>query len=213
MGILSGRSIGARCSPKPAPIPVEDLIGATLGGTHESEESKEVKEDKKVPKIIIEAKNQEKVAIEGISRVHLVHQGRFPVYLFSCILFILSRVGSLSPNTFVPSILLLVVIIVTVVVRVVVVIASGVPSIIKLSFIPPPKDTETPIESPIPISPSSSVGSSSPVRTTTPPPDYPFDESIFTELDNSLWIIPRPMGSEPVPVESNELDACLNVHF
>ncbi|GKE34021.1 hypothetical protein Tco_1453343, partial [Tanacetum coccineum] len=30
MGILSRRSIGARYSPKPAPIPVEDLIGATL---------------------------------------------------------------------------------------------------------------------------------------------------------------------------------------
>ncbi|GKE86540.1 hypothetical protein Tco_1560282 [Tanacetum coccineum] len=79
--------------------------------------------------------------------------------------------------------------------------------------IPPPKDTETPVESPIPISPSSSVGSSSPVRSTTPPPDYPFDESIFTELDNSLWIIPRPLGSEPVPEESNESDACLNVYF
>ncbi|GKC87400.1 reverse transcriptase domain-containing protein [Tanacetum coccineum] len=71
--------------------------------------------------------------------------------------------------------------------------------------IPPPKDTETPVESPIPISPSSSVGSSSPVRSTTPPPDYPFDESIFAELDNSLWIIPRPLGSEPVPEESNEM--------
>ncbi|GKF38197.1 hypothetical protein Tco_0118258, partial [Tanacetum coccineum] len=47
--------------------------------------------------------------------------------------------------------------------------------------IPPPKDTKTPVESPIPISPSSSVGSSSPVRPTTPPPDYPFDESIFVE--------------------------------
>ncbi|GKC51932.1 hypothetical protein Tco_1074677, partial [Tanacetum coccineum] len=70
--------------------------------------------------------------------------------------------------------------------------------------IPPPKDTETPVESPIPISPSSSVGSSSPVRSTTPPPDYPFDESIFAELDNSLWIIPRPLGGEPVPEESNE---------
>nr|GEX21393.1 putative reverse transcriptase domain-containing protein [Tanacetum cinerariifolium] len=33
-------------------------------------------------------------------------------------------------------------------------------------------------------------GSSTPVRSTTPSPDYPFDESIFTELDNSLWIIP-----------------------
>ncbi|GKE01438.1 hypothetical protein Tco_1389421 [Tanacetum coccineum] len=71
--------------------------------------------------------------------------------------------------------------------------------------IPPPKDTETPVESPIPISPSSLVGSSSPVRSTTPPPDYPFDESIFAELDNSLWIIPRPLRSEPVPEESNEI--------
>ncbi|GKA36263.1 hypothetical protein Tco_0722754 [Tanacetum coccineum] len=44
-----------------------------------------------------------------------------------------------------------------------------------------PKDTETPVGSPISISPSSSVGSSSPVRTTTPPPDYFFDESIFAE--------------------------------
>ncbi|GJX54740.1 hypothetical protein Tco_0283109 [Tanacetum coccineum] len=66
-----------------------------------------------------------------------------------------------------------------------------------------PKDTETPVESPIPISPSSSVGSSSPVRSTTPPPDYLFDESIFAKLDNSLWIIPRPLGSKPVPEESN----------
>ncbi|GJR14512.1 hypothetical protein Tco_0797164 [Tanacetum coccineum] len=66
-----------------------------------------------------------------------------------------------------------------------------------------PKDTETPFESPIPISPSSSVGSSSSVRSTTPPPDYPFDESIFADLDNSLWIIPQPLGSEPVPEESN----------
>ncbi|GKB38119.1 hypothetical protein Tco_0883061, partial [Tanacetum coccineum] len=48
--------------------------------------------------------------------------------------------------------------------------------------IQPPKDTETPVESPIPISPSSSVGSSSPIRSTTPPPDYPFDESIFAEM-------------------------------
>ncbi|GJU89059.1 hypothetical protein Tco_1301482 [Tanacetum coccineum] len=79
--------------------------------------------------------------------------------------------------------------------------------------IPPPKDTKTPVESPILISPSSSVGSSSPVRSTTPPPDYPFDESIFAELDNSLWIIPRPLGSEPVPEESNKSNACLNVHL
>ncbi|GJW45965.1 hypothetical protein Tco_0077611 [Tanacetum coccineum] len=45
------------------------------------------------------------------------------------------------------------------------------------------------------VSPSSSVGSSSLVRSTTPPPDYPFDEFIFAELDNSLWIIPRPLGT------------------
>ncbi|GJW57952.1 hypothetical protein Tco_0104683 [Tanacetum coccineum] len=37
------------------------------------------------------------------------------------------------------------------------------------------------------------------------------DESIFAELDNSLWIIPRPLGSEPVPEESNKSSACLNV--
>nr|GEW91691.1 hypothetical protein [Tanacetum cinerariifolium] len=79
--------------------------------------------------------------------------------------------------------------------------------------IPPPKDIETLVESPIPIFPSSSVRSSSPVRSTTPPPDYPFDKSIFAELDNSSWIIPRPLGSEPVPKESNKSDACLSVHL
>nr|GEY86193.1 hypothetical protein [Tanacetum cinerariifolium] len=42
--------------------------------------------------------------------------------------------------------------------------------------ISPPKDTETHVKSPIPVSPFSSVGSSSPVRSTTSPPDYPFDE-------------------------------------
>nr|GEU53590.1 hypothetical protein [Tanacetum cinerariifolium] len=72
----------------------------------------------------------------------------------------------------------------------------------------PPKDTEPPIGSPISLSPSSLVGSSSPVRLTTPPPDYPFDESIFAELDNSSWIIPRPLGSELVPEKPNESDAC-----
>ncbi|GKE00621.1 hypothetical protein Tco_1388604 [Tanacetum coccineum] len=79
--------------------------------------------------------------------------------------------------------------------------------------IPPPKDTETHIESPIPISPSSSVGSSSPVRSTIPPPDYPFDKSIFVELDNSLWIIPRPLGSKPIPEEPNESNACESIHL
>ncbi|GJS74533.1 hypothetical protein Tco_0707374 [Tanacetum coccineum] len=66
-----------------------------------------------------------------------------------------------------------------------------------LEEISPPKYIETLVESPIPISPSLSVGSSSPVRSTTPPPDYSFDKSIFAKLDNSLWIIPRPPGSEP----------------
>ncbi|GKB11149.1 hypothetical protein Tco_0845072 [Tanacetum coccineum] len=46
----------------------------------------------------------------------------------------------------------------------------------------PPRDTKPPVRSPIPSSLSSSVGSSSPVRSTTPPPDYPFDESIFMEM-------------------------------
>ncbi|GJX15091.1 hypothetical protein Tco_0206849 [Tanacetum coccineum] len=72
----------------------------------------------------------------------------------------------------------------------------------------PPRDTEPPVGSPISLSPSSSVGSSSPVRSTTPPPDYPFDESIFAELDNSLWIVPRPLKSEPVPEKPNKTDAC-----
>ncbi|GJW24795.1 hypothetical protein Tco_0038606 [Tanacetum coccineum] len=70
-----------------------------------------------------------------------------------------------------------------------------------LKEISPPKDVKTPVESPIPISPSSSVGSSSLVRSTTPPPDYPFDKSIFPELDNSLWIIPQPLGSELAAIQ------------
>ncbi|GJU09393.1 reverse transcriptase domain-containing protein [Tanacetum coccineum] len=60
--------------------------------------------------------------------------------------------------------------------------------------ISPLQDIETPVESPISVSPSSSVGSSSPVRSTTP-----------SELDNSLWIIPRPLGSKPVPEEPDEM--------
>nr|GEU82944.1 hypothetical protein [Tanacetum cinerariifolium] len=60
-----------------------------------------------------------------------------------------------------------------------------------------PKDSETPIESPIPVPLSSSEGSSLLVRSTTL--DYLFDESIFAKLDNSLWIISRPLGSKPMP--------------
>ncbi|GJX56022.1 hypothetical protein Tco_0285919 [Tanacetum coccineum] len=66
-------------------------------------------------------------------------------------------------------------------------------------------DTEPPVGSPISLSPSSSVGSPSPIRSTTPPPDYLFDESIFAELDNSLWIIPRPLISESDPEKPNEM--------
>ncbi|GKG40387.1 hypothetical protein Tco_0467164, partial [Tanacetum coccineum] len=68
--------------------------------------------------------------------------------------------------------------------------------------ISPPKDTKTPVESPIPISPSSSVGSSSPVSSTTLPPGYSFNE-LSNSAKISLWIIPRLLGSEPVPEESN----------
>ncbi|GKB73724.1 copia protein [Tanacetum coccineum] len=60
-----------------------------------------------------------------------------------------------------------------------------------------PEDIKTPISS------SSSVGSSSTVRSTTSPPDYLFNECIFAELDNSLWIISRPLGSEPDPKKPN----------
>nr|GEZ47796.1 hypothetical protein [Tanacetum cinerariifolium] len=62
-----------------------------------------------------------------------------------------------------------------------------------------PKDTETS------VSPSLSVGSSLPIRSTISPLDYPFDESIFAELDNSLWITPRPLGEEPVLEELNKM--------
>ncbi|GJS45842.1 hypothetical protein Tco_0595963 [Tanacetum coccineum] len=68
--------------------------------------------------------------------------------------------------------------------------------------ISPPKDAETHVESPILISPSSS-----PFRSTTPPPDYPFDKSIFAKLDNSLWIIPQPLGSEPMPPKRTSTSA------
>nr|GEU61058.1 reverse transcriptase domain-containing protein [Tanacetum cinerariifolium] len=67
----------------------------------------------------------------------------------------------------------------------------------------PPRDTKPPVKSPISLSSSSSIGSSSPVRSAISPPDYPFDESIFAELDNS-WIIPRPLGSEQVLKEPNK---------
>nr|GEU53304.1 hypothetical protein [Tanacetum cinerariifolium] len=63
-----------------------------------------------------------------------------------------------------------------------------------------PKDTETS------VSPYSSVGSSLPIRSIISQLDYPFDESIIVELDNSLWITPRPLGEESVLEEPNESD-------
>nr|GFB26848.1 hypothetical protein [Tanacetum cinerariifolium] len=66
-----------------------------------------------------------------------------------------------------------------------------------------PKDTETS------VSPSSSVGSSSPIRSTILPLDCPFDRSIFAELDNSIWITLRLLGEEPVPEELNDSDTHL----
>nr|GFB34210.1 hypothetical protein [Tanacetum cinerariifolium] len=54
-----------------------------------------------------------------------------------------------------------------------------------------PNDTKTPVESPILVPPSLSEGSPSLVRSTTP--DYLFDKSIFSKLDNSLEIISRPL--------------------
>nr|GEX95622.1 reverse transcriptase domain-containing protein [Tanacetum cinerariifolium] len=76
-------------------------------------------------------------------------------------------------------------------------------------MIPPtsPRDTEPLIRSHISLSSSSSVGSSSSVRSTTPSSDYPFDESIFAELDNSLWIIPRSLGSKPVAIRKLVTDS------
>ncbi|GJS20738.1 hypothetical protein Tco_0449370 [Tanacetum coccineum] len=65
-----------------------------------------------------------------------------------------------------------------------------------------PKDTET-SKSPTPV--SSSIGSSSPVGSIAPSPDYLFDESIFAKLDNSLWIILRPLGEEPDPEKLNAM--------
>ncbi|GJV28765.1 hypothetical protein Tco_1385213 [Tanacetum coccineum] len=72
-------------------------------------------------------------------------------------------------------------------------------------------DNELPIPSfqafiapPTVVSPSP-VLSLSPMST-TPLSDYPFDKSIFAELDNSLWIISRPLGSESVLEEPNESD-------
>ncbi|GKB85147.1 hypothetical protein Tco_0957419 [Tanacetum coccineum] len=61
---------------------------------------------------------------------------------------------------------------------------------IKHMILPTPRDIEPPVRSPISLSLSSLVGSASPVRSTTPPPDYPFDESIFAELDNSTQWLP-----------------------
>ncbi|GJX48772.1 reverse transcriptase domain-containing protein [Tanacetum coccineum] len=77
--------------------------------------------------------------------------------------------------------------------------------VIHVSYLRVSRDIEPPVGSPISLSPSSSVGSPSSIRSTTPPPDYPFDETIFAELDNSLWIIPRPLISELDPEKPNKM--------
>lgn len=68
------------------------------------------------------------------------------------------------------------------------------------------------IESPV-GSPSSSVGSSSPFRPDSPPPiaevidaipDFAKMDQMLAEMNNSLWIIPRPLGSEPTPEKTEE---------
>ena len=47
------------------------------------------------------------------------------------------------------------------------------------------------IESPIPSSPSPLLGTNSPIRSKVSPLDF---RAIFRKLDNSLRIIPRPLG-------------------
>nr|GEZ04824.1 hypothetical protein [Tanacetum cinerariifolium] len=59
-------------------------------------------------------------------------------------------------------------------------------NIFSLEEISPPKDVETSVESSILVSPSSSVGSSSPVRSIKPPLDNLSDESVYAKLDNLL---------------------------
>ncbi|GKA46001.1 hypothetical protein Tco_0738797 [Tanacetum coccineum] len=73
-----------------------------------------------------------------------------------------------------------------------------------------PKDIETPVESTTQVSLYSSMESSSPIRSTTSPPHYLFDEFIFAELDNSLWIISRPLGSKPILKEPEEIQVGCN---
>nr|GEV54696.1 reverse transcriptase domain-containing protein [Tanacetum cinerariifolium] len=67
--------------------------------------------------------------------------------------------------------------------------------------ISPPKDTENPVKSPIPVSPSSLVGSSSPVRLTTSPPDYPFDELIkWSWYETTGKMHPKKTSTSAAPV-------------
>nr|GFA99066.1 hypothetical protein [Tanacetum cinerariifolium] len=112
-----------------------------------------------------------------------------------------------SPEGFLPLILLLVVIIARVVVTVVAVVAiGGVPSILKLLFMvigflnSGPRKThvarKSTYEKFMSCHLSTSMVRKEPLvsftslnglnRSTTLPSDYPFDESIFAELDNSL---------------------------
>ena len=66
-----------------------------------------------------------------------------------------------------------------------------------------PRNSDKPlvIESPIPSSPFSLLGSPSPIRSKVSPLDF---RAIFRKLDNSLRIIPRPLGGKQTSRESSE---------
>ncbi|GKA83843.1 hypothetical protein Tco_0805438 [Tanacetum coccineum] len=64
----------------------------------------------------------------------------------------------------------------------------------------PPRDTKPPVGSPVSLSPSSSVGSSSSVRSTTPPPHYPFDElSKWSRYETTGKMAPKRTSTSTAP--------------
>ncbi|GKE45671.1 reverse transcriptase domain-containing protein, partial [Tanacetum coccineum] len=67
----------------------------------------------------------------------------------------------------------------------------------------PPRNIEPPVGSPISLSPYSSVGYSSPVRSTTPPPDYPFDElSKWSQYETTRKMAPKRTPTSAAPAMS-----------
>ncbi|GJS66630.1 hypothetical protein Tco_0681194 [Tanacetum coccineum] len=70
--------------------------------------------------------------------------------------------------------------------------------------IPPP--TIVPPSSVLSLPPMFDSRDFFPPKEISPPKELKLPvESPILQLDSSLWIIPRPLGSEPVPEESNEL--------